>query len=313
MSIDVVCVGQICLDVLIKGIDLSVPLGREMEMPESITTCVGGDATNQSIVMSRLGLRSRLICGVGGDDAGIFVKDIVTRAGVDTSHFVTAPDSATLVSVVVIAPDGQRNFIHIDPSHYPSFEPDASAMKARIVSFASLMIPPFTDAERVTRMAQMAKENGSVLCADVVAFDDISRLERYRPAMQYVDFIFPNENEGMRLTGRDSLDGVADHLLDMGVKNVVIKTGKRGCFLKNREARAEVPTFDDAPVLDTTGAGDNFASGFMLALLEDRPLIECCRVANAVASVAVGSIGANTGVKSRAQIEEFMASHGIQT
>ena len=308
MSIDVVCIGQTCLDVLIKGADLSVPFEREMKVVESVTTGVGGDATNQSIVLSRLGLRTRLICGLGDDDAGVFLKDIIARAGVDTSQIITVPEAATLISVVIIEPDGERNFIHIDTRRYATVEPDAAAMQARIVSFASMMLPPFTDVERVTRMARRAKENGSTLCADVTAFNDVFPFEDYRPAMPYIDFIFPNEDEGMNLTGSDNLDGVADHLLDMGVKNVVIKTGKKGCFIKNRRIRETVPAFD-TPVLDTTGAGDNFASGFMLALLEDRPLIECCRYANATAGVAAGSIGANTGVRSRVQIEEFMAAH----
>jgi len=294
--------------VLLKGIDLSVPFDREAKVAESVAIGVGGDATNQSIVLSRLGVRSRLICGIGDDEAGAFLREIISLAGVDVSRIITSPDAATFISVVIIAPDGQRNFVHIHPSSYCSFEPDAEMMKAKIVSFASLMIPPFNDAERFTRMARRAKENGSIVCADVLPFPDVFNFEDYRSAMPCVDFLFPNEDEGMLLTGRGDLDGVADHLLDMGVKNVVIKTGKRGCLIKNRGMRAEIPTFD-SPMLDTTGAGDNFASGFILALLEDRPLIECCRVANAVASVAVGSVGANTGVKSRAQIEEFMASH----
>ena len=277
-------------------------------MAESVVTCVGGDATNQSMVLSRLGVRSRLITGLGDDEAAVFLREIIARAGVDVSQIITVPNEATFITAVIIAPDGQRNFIHIDPSLYCSFEPDAEVMKARIVSFASMMIPPFTDVERVTRIARRAKENGSILVADVLPFNEMLRFEDYRPVTPYIDFIFPNESEGKFLTGRDDLDGVADYLLDMGVKNVVIKIGKRGCFLKNRDTRAEVPTFD-SPVLDTTGAGDNFASGFMLALLEGSPLIECCRVANAVASVAVGSLGANTGVKNRAQIEEFMATH----
>jgi len=308
MNIDVVCVGQTCLDVLVKGVDLSVPFDREAKTVESVTTAVGGDATNQSIVLSRLGLRSRLICGVGDDETGAFLKGVVARAGVDASRIVTLSEAATFVTVVVIAPDGQRNFIHTDARNHCSFEPDAEAMRARIVSFGSLMIPPFTDVGRVIRMARRAKENGSILCADVLQFDDVFNFEDYRPVMPYVDFIFPNEDEGMKLTGRADIDGTADYLLDIGVKNVVIKIGKRGCFIKNHRMRETIPAFD-TPVLDTTGAGDNFASGFMLALLEDRPLIECCRYANAVAGVAVGSIGANTGVKSRAQIEEFMAAH----
>jgi sugar/nucleoside kinase (ribokinase family) len=296
------------MDVLIKGVDLSTPFERETKRAQSTVIGVGGDATNQSIVLSRLGVKSRLVCGVGGDEAGVFLKDIIAKAGVDVSRVSVIPEKSTFISIVVIAPDGQRNFIGVDPFTYGTFEPDAETLDARIVSLASLMIPPFTDVDRVVRIVRRAKGNGSLVCADVLPFHEVFRFEDYRPALPYIDFIFPNEDEGTLLTGKSGLDDVADAMLEMGVKNVVIKTGKRGCFLKNGTARIAVPTFD-SPVLDTTGAGDNFAAGFMTALLEGRPLPECCRMANAVASVAVQSIGANTGVKSRAQVEEFMAAH----
>jgi sugar/nucleoside kinase (ribokinase family) len=308
MKFDVVCVGQTCMDVLIKGVDLSTPFDKETKRAQSTVIGVGGDATNQSIVLSRLGVKSRLVCGVGGDEAGMFLKGIIEKAGVDVSRVSVIPENSTFISIVVIAPDGQRNFIGVDPFAYGTFEPDAETLDARIVSLASLMIPPFTDVDRVGRIVRRAKGNGSLVCADVLPFDEVCRFEDYSPVLPYIDFIFPNEDEGTLLTGKSGLDDVADAMLGMGVKNVIIKTGKRGCFLKNSETRIAVPTFD-SPVLDTTGAGDNFAAGFMTALLEGRQLPECCRMANAVASVAVQSIGANTGVKNRAQVEDFLATH----
>lgn len=308
MSADVVCVGQTCVDVLIKGVDLSVPFERETKRAQATSMCVGGDATNQSIVLSRLGVRSRLMSAVGDDDAGTFSRDIIARAGVDVSSVESVPGVDTFISIVIIAPDGQRNFIGVDTSSYFSFDPDPESLDGKIVSLASLMIPPFTDVERVTRLVRRAKERGSIVCADVLPVVDRFNFADYAPAMPYIDFIFPNDDESMLLTGRSDIIGAADAMLDMGAKNVVVKTGKRGCLLKNRETEMAVPTFD-SPALDTTGAGDNFAAGFMTALLEGRSPGECCLVANAVASVAVLSIGANTGVKSRAQVDEFMATH----
>jgi sugar/nucleoside kinase (ribokinase family) len=296
------------MDVLIKGVDLSTPFEKETKKARSTVIGVGGDATNQSMILSRLGVKSRLVSCVGDDEAGEFVRGMIAKADVDVSRVKAMPETSTFISIVVIAPDGQRNFICVDPSEYGSFEPDFEIFDAKIVSLASLMIPPFTDVDRVLRIVKSAKSKGSLVCADVVPFGDVLSFEDYRPVLPYIDFIFPNEEEGMLLTGRSDLDGIADVMLGMGVRNVIIKIGRRGCCLKNSEMKIIVPTFD-SPVLDTTGAGDNFAAGFMTAILEGHPLNECCRIANAVASIAVRSIGANTGVRSRAQVEEFLLTH----
>ena len=92
-------------------------------------------------------------------------------------------------------------------------------------------------------------------------------------------------------------------LLDCGVRNVIIKIGKRGCFIKNQEEAFIVPAFADTQCLDTTGAGDNFASGFICGLLEGKGLKECAAFANCTASLSVESVGATTGVRNREQVE----------
>jgi sugar/nucleoside kinase (ribokinase family) len=246
---------------------------------------------------------------VGRDDAGLYLRDRVAESGADISDIHYSADYSTGITIVVIAPDGQRNFISTLAANRLMFEPDPDVCAgARVVSIASIMLRPFVNADSVLRVIKPASERGGIVCADVVAHKGLCSFEDFYPALPYIDYFFPNEEEAKSLTERESLDDIADFLIERGVKNVVIKTGRSGCFLKNRDIRLTVPTFD-SPVIDTTGAGDNFAAGFIKSLIEGRPPADCCRYANAVASVAVASVGANTGVKSAAQIDEFIASH----
>ncbi|MDR1438947.1 MAG: PfkB family carbohydrate kinase, partial [Clostridiales bacterium] len=97
--------------------------------------------------------------------------------------------------------------------------------------------------------------------------------------------------------------------LDCGIGNVIVKTGKSGCFFKSRKESFAMPAYD-VPAVDTTGAGDNFASGFIAALLDGKDHMECCRYGHAVAGVSVQTVGANTGVRSREQVERFISAHG---
>ena len=110
---------------------------------------------------------------------------------------------------------------------------------------------------------------------------------------------FPNYAEAAAITGKKDLEEIAGTLLDCGVRNVIIKIGKRGCFIKNQEEAFIVPAFADTQCLDTTGAGDeHLHSGFRICgLLEGKGLRECAAFANCTASLSVESVGATTGVR----------------
>ena len=309
MGYDVICVGQSCADILIRGLDLNAAFDSEIKIVEQLDICVGGDATNQSIVMSRLGLKTKLISGLGNDDFGRLLEGIIKDAGADTSGIVFSDELPTSRVVVVVAPDGQRNFIHARGDNAGQFVPGAKAVTgAKVVSIASIMITPFKTPELLIPIISAAKENGSIICADTVYGNDTAPFEDFSPILPSIDYFFPNDYEAGLITGETDEDKMADAFLRLGVKNVIIKTGKRGCFFKNAKESFTVPTFN-SPVVDTTGAGDNFASGFIAAFLEGGDHAYCCKFGNAVASVSIQSLGANTGVRDRRQVMDFMATH----
>ncbi|HAH9913246.1 TPA: carbohydrate kinase family protein [Escherichia coli] len=137
---------------------------------------------------------------------------------------------------------------------------------------------------------------------------DFSRFSQAK-LLSYVDYLFPNYAEAKLLTGKETLDEIADCFLACGVKTVVIKTGKDGCFIKRGDMTMKVPAVAGITAIDTIGAGDNFASGFIAALLEGKNLRECARFANATAAISVLSVGATTGVKNRKLVEQLLEEY----
>lgn len=308
---DVVCVGMSCADIMVPGLDLSLPLNEEMMTVEQIPICVGGDATNQSMVMAQLGLKTQLLTGVGKDVAGRLLEDAVKAAGVDTSGFLRSGERPTSVTMIPISPEGTRKFVHIKfDSTACVFQPDVSYFQgARVVSLGSLMTPPLLDPAVAKNVIFAARKAGAVICADVIydGYGDVS-FSDYGDGLREIDYFFPNDEEAEMITGKTDLDEMADAFLSYGIRHVVIKAGKQGCLFKSRTERFLEPAFV-AKAVDTTGAGDNFASGFITALLEGKSHRECCRFAHAVAAIAVESVGANVGVKSREQVERFLSTH----
>jgi sugar/nucleoside kinase (ribokinase family) len=310
MKTDVVCIGSSCVDVLVRGVDLSAPFTGESKQAREVLLSVGGDATNQAIVLQKLGVSVKLVTGFGKDPASGFIQNYLQDAGVNIDRCTVSDSIKPSVNVITVAPDGQRNFIKtgtdIRSRQYPI---DLESMKgAKIVSLGSLFISPFYTVESVAEVVEAARMNNALVCADIMLNPRACSLEDLKEVLPGIDYFFPNKDEAIGLTGKSDLDEIADIFLGYGIKNVIIKLGKEGCFAKNYKERVLVPAIGEK-VVDTTGAGDNFVAGFIAALLEGRNLVDCCEFAAGTAGVSVQYVGANTGVRSKSQVEEFIKMH----
>lgn len=303
---EVLCVGLSCVDVLIKEVDLAAPFEGETKAAGCVSLGIGGDAANEAVVLSKLGHSVQIMTGLAWDHTGGYIMKYLEDSHVDCSRLQIASTGNSPVNVIVIQNNGDRNFINSGIPEAADFMPDLSRIEGvKVVSLASLFTPPFTDPKKVQATAQKAKEAGAITCMDVIVSPD-SRLEDYKDAFPYIDYIFPNREEAVLLTGEKELYDMAGVFLDYGVKNVIIKTGKDGCYVRNRDGYDVVPGYTVPRVVDTTGAGDNFAAGFISGLLQGKSLKECSRYACGIAGVSIQYQGGCTGIQSRRQAEEEM-------
>ena len=309
MEQEVLCIGFCCVDVLIRGLG-EIDRSREGIPAEKITMWIGGDAMNEAYVLKHLGNRVKLLTGLADDGAAKFIRAVLDEAGIDYSLSYQMQDSDTTIACPVVFQDAERSIINAGLSDSLRFMIDPATMpKARVVSLASLFMPPLDKPQQVLEVARQAKANGSIVCADMMWTEGVSNLETFREVWQYIDYFFPNEDEAAKLTGKDDPEEMAKTLLDYGVGCVVIKVGKQGCLATNRKGAILVPPYLDK-AKDTTGAGDNFAAGFITGLMDGQDLKNCCRYANAAASIAIQFDGASTGIRSRAQLDAVLKSGG---
>ncbi|MDO4475180.1 MAG: sugar kinase [Lachnospiraceae bacterium] len=269
---------------------------------------VGGDAINEATIITRMGHPVKLISCFGDDMIGSMILEHCEKNGIDTSHIKLDKDKITGINIGLIGEDGERTFINNRSGSIWTFEPedvDLDAVKdAKILCFASIFNNPQLDERLMIPLFEKAKSQGMIICADIVGAKKGETLEDIRKALSYVDYFFPNYDEAKEITGQDDPEAIADVLLSLGVKNVLLKIGKKGCLVKNAEESFVVPGYPHSNCIDTTGAGDNFAAGFISGLLEGKSLKECAQMANCVASIAVEEVGATDGVKNRAQVEK---------
>ena len=284
---------------------------RSMEMK------VGGDAINEAFVVTRLGHKVRLISCIGDDSTGRFLLDQCEKNGVSTEFIKVDPQKITSLNVGLIWEDGERTFINNKSGSIWTFAPDdldlAAIDGAKMLCFASIFNNPLLDGSFMVRLFERARQQGMLIAADIVAAKNHETIEDIKEALSYIDYFFPNYDEAAVLTQKTDIDEIADVLLGCGVKNVILKIGKRGCLVKNAETRFITPSYPKATVVDTTGAGDNFASGFLSFLLEGKSLEEASRFANCAASLAIEKIGATAGITSRTQADERYADYLRET
>ena len=96
------------------------------------------------------------------------------------------------------------------------------------------------------------------ICADMMKSRDGKRLSDIKEALSFVDYFFPNYEEASDLTGKKDIDDIAEAILAAGVKNVVIKSGSDGCFVKNAFTSVSIPAYRNESPVDTIGAGRQF-------------------------------------------------------
>ncbi len=304
---EVVIVGTALTDLQVYPVTKSI--AEEVSYPaEKMVWTVGGDTLNEATIITRLGHGVRMISCIGDDVAGDLILRHCRENGIDTTYLKRDPQKQTAIHVGLIWADGERTFINNKSGSVWTCTPedmDLSALEGgKILSFASIFNNPRLDGAFATDLFRQAKEKGLTICADIVKGKRGETLADIKEALGYIDYFFPNLDEAKALTGLEDMDSIADCLLNLGVKHVIMKIGKRGCLVKAKDLRQIVPGYPRANCIDTTGAGDNFASGFIAGLLEGRDILGCARLANCTASLAVEAIGATRGVLSREQVDE---------
>ena len=304
---DVLCIGFGCVDVFLAGLPSSGQVqnaGGSVVNIKSATVSPGGDALNEATVLAKLSNKVQLICAAGNDDARGIIEKRASDVGFDASHLGMTDSGRTLLSIVLMHDDGQHTFLSTNMFADADYKIDYTQLEnAKIVSLASMFVPPFHKPEVKIRAAKTAKEAGAIVCADCGFSRKETLNPEFLPAFQYVDYFFPNEEEALGITGAETPEEAAAQLYSYGIKNVIVKVGKRGCYLYNHDGGIHLPAYSQVNAIDTTGAGDNFAAGFIHSLLQGKTPVECAKFATGVSAIAVQSIGASVGVQSLEQVE----------
>ncbi|WP_419821030.1 carbohydrate kinase family protein [Anoxybacterium hadale] len=310
-SFDVVCIGVVLLDLPVGPVDEHF-FYHETTMVDRIRLTTGGDAFNEAVILSRLGKKTALIGHIGKDMAGEMIVKRCAEEGIHYEGMLIDPEAETRINIAMIDQDGQRRFLKTQTKVSGSFLPeeiDFSLIKSsRAVSLASIFSSKLRNMDTILQIVQTAREHQTVTFADMVPMTGGEGLKDIEKILPYIDYFLPNLEEARLLTGKNTPDEMADCLLQNGVGNVMIKLGKDGCLIKSEKERYRLLAYP-AQVIDTTGAGDNFAAAFIASALDGKSLRDCGSFAAAAAAISTEAAGAVEAVKNKQQIEAYQAEN----
>ena len=292
---EIVIIGASILDVLAYPADEEV--FRTGSSPaEDIRLSVGGDALNEATVLARLGMKVLLETVIGSGKAGKFILDHCRDCGILLPADCVREDFSTGINVVLVSRDGSRHFLTnpygslrrltLQDIHMPF------PQSAKIVCFASIFVFPEIGPKELEVIFRTAGEQGKIVCADMTKRKKNETVEELAEALSYVDYLIPNDEEAMLITGENTVEEAAESLRRAGVKTVVVKCGSKGCYVCGREKSFWMPAEKNVKCIDTTGSGDSFVAGFLHALAQGRNVRECAEYGNKCGANAVSVAGA---------------------
>ena len=276
------------------------------------TEAPGGAVANTLAGLGALGLRTAFIGRVCDDALGRFYRDAMHESGTD---FVNSPaeggELPTSRSMIFVSPDGERSmntYLGISAELGPEDVSQRVAAEAEMVFLEGYLFDKDKGKEAFKSLARGCRAAGG---RAGIAISDPFCVERHRGDFlglieKELDFVIGNDEEMKSLFETDDLDAALDKtsaLCDL----VICTRGAEGVSVINNGARHDHRLSPVTPV-DATGAGDQFAAGFLFGLSQGRDMVTCCTMGN----IAAGEVISHIGPRPHAKVKDLFRQAGLK-
>ena len=311
--LDVLCIGNAIVDVIADATDdflvaegLAKGSMRLIDAEEAerlyahmqpAREVSGGSAGNTAAGVAALGGRAGFIGQVAHDQLGQFYRHDLTAQGVEFTTPAADVGVPTARSMILVTPDGHRtmNTFLGAAQHLPSSALDeAQIASAAVLYLEGYLWDPETPRYAMVRAIEVARQAGRTVA---FTLSDTFCVDRHRDGFKAlldegrIDILFANQAEAEALAGVPHLDTAIDALRGK-VETLVVTRSEHGAIATRAGERAEVPAEPVSEVVDTTGAGDLFAAGFLAGQARGKPLDQSLRLGAVAASEVIQHYGA---------------------
>lgn len=261
------------------------------------TIISGGSAANTIVGAASLESKTAFIGKVKSDEAGKEFTHDIRSIGVKFDTSPSGDGPATARCLVLVTPDGERTmntYLGACQNLGPDDVDEETIKASKLTYLEGYLWDPPAAKEAFVKAADIAHGADRQVA---LTLSDPFCVDRYRAEFAdlmnkgTVDIIFANEHELLSLYETADFDTALAALRDTGVLGVVTRSEK-GCVIVTREESHAVPAFPIERLVDTTGAGDLFAAGFLAGLAKGQDLVDCGRLGGLAAAEVIQHVGA---------------------
>jgi ribokinase len=286
-----------------KGVDqfISYPVGTKMLITKLMHN-FGGNGVNAAVTLSRLGLKTGYIGKIGTDENGKIILKHLKKERVD---FLGGKGKESGLSIVLDSFEEDRTILVYKGCNNDLSlkEVKRAKLKAKWLYLSSMLGQSLDTMQQIAEHAKTNKMN--------IAFNpSITILEneghKAINIIRYSDVLVLNKEEAECLVGHNSLEKAIDDLLVFGPKIIVITDGKKGAFAYKEGYYYKIMPRQDLKIVETTGAGDAFASTLTAGLIMNKPFEFCLKMAINNSESVITHHGAQTHLLSRKKLFEIV-------
>ena len=308
MEYDVITIGSATRDVFmstddfveipgkefITGEGLCLPSGSKIEI-KKVVFATGGGGTNAAVTFARQGFKTADIGVVGEDPNGQALLSELEKEGVDVSLFQKHNDDITAYSVILVQGNGERTILSYkgEGQHFSVMNMNFDELESDWVYVDSLG----GHADLMQKILDWAGEKGVKIATDPGTKEVEMGMDAIRPLLTQATIVHMNREDAAKIAGVPfDQENKIFEIMDEAVPGIfVMSNGHEGVVVsdgKNRY-RAGVP---DSPVVERTGAGDAFTSGFVAEYMRSGDIIKSIQFGTANASSVVTQFGSKAGI-----------------
>ena len=288
-----------------------------LEEVESFTRKLAGAEVNVCIGLTRLGHEATYVTRLGHDPFGNYCMKALEKEGISTTFITFDDEFKTGMMLKGKVLDGDPPVAYYRKGSAASKmtpeQMDAIDLSGFDLVHMTGILPALSLECRAATKRLMERAKGAGI---TVSFDPNLRptlweskkimAETLNDLARLSDIILPGIEEGLTLMGSDDPEKIADYYQELGIKQVVVKVGPAGAYVRDGSASAMIPGFIVETVVDTVGAGDGFATGVISGIIEGLSLADAALRGNAIGSIQVQHISDNEGLPTRSELEAYM-------
>lgn len=270
---------------------MKLELGSKADV-NNINFSTGGGATNAAVTFARQGIDTEFMGTIADDPAGRAVLEDLDKEGVGTTYISYSDRYHTGYSVLLLAPSGERTILTYRgaSTHYDLKNFVIDDIKVDWIYLSSMA----GNMDLLDYMFTSAKKNNIKIFFNP-GKGELKQLDKLKALLEDVDVLSVNREEAMRIVDGSNLDELIRRL-ECLVPVVIISDGPNGVMASDGQVIVRAGMYEDVKVIDRTGAGDAFGSGFLSQYANGKSLKDSIVFASANSTSVVQEVGAKAGI-----------------